>query len=226
MTRLLSALVIWTLLLTATATGQAVAADFQTLVQQLGARDFAAKIGAVEELASTGDPGAVPVLEAMLASQLAVRRDDSRVVIMEQRGRALILMDPLTRAELGEADRREIDAVTINNRLRGVLRGALGGLTLLSPDADTRRAAADAVFKSRDAGLQPILEKAYERETDSGAQNRMKRALSAIRAGSAEAAEQRIAAVRELAGFPDPEVRSLLASVAGADRDAGVRDAA
>ena len=222
----LAALVIWMLLLTATATGQAVAADLEALVQHLGAGDFASKVNAVEEIAATGDPRAVPVLEAMLASQLATRRQDGRVVIVEQRGRALVLKDPLTLAEIGETDRPEIDPVTINNRLRGELRGALGGLTLLSPDAAVRRQAADAVFKTRDAGLLPTLEKAYERETDAGAQKRMERALAAIRAGSAGTAEQRLAALDQLAGFPDPEVRSLLANVAGADQDAGVRDAA
>ena len=47
----------------------------------------------------------------------------------------LLLTDPLTGAELGEADKAAVDPITVNNRLRGVLRGALGGLTLLSPDA-------------------------------------------------------------------------------------------
>ena len=51
------------------------------LVQQLAASDFAAKIAAVGALAATGDPRAVPVLEAMLAGRLAVRRADGRVVI-------------------------------------------------------------------------------------------------------------------------------------------------
>ncbi len=222
----LAAVAMWVLLLVTAAPGESSAADLQTLVQHLGAGDFAAKIDAVKEIAETGDPRSVPVLEAMLAGQLATRRKDDRVVMVEQRGRALVVKDPLTLAEIGETDRAEIDPVSINNRLRGELRGALGGLTLLSPDAAVRRQAADAVFKTRDAGLLPILEKAYERETEAFAQNRMERALAAIRAGAAGTAEQRLAAVDRLAGFPDPEVRSLLASVAGSDRDAGVRAAA
>ena len=221
--RYLAAVAIWTLLLSAAAPGQSSAADLQTLVQQLGGKDFNAKIAAVEQVAATGDPRAVPILDAMLTGQLAVRRADGRLVITEQRGRALILKDPLTSAEIGEADRASIDAITLNNRLRGVLRGALGGLTLLSPDAGKRREAADAVFKTRDAGLLPLLEKAYQRETDEGVHGRMARAIAAIRAVSAEMPEQRLNAIGELAGFPDPEVRSLLASVATADEDAAVR---
>jgi urea transport system permease protein len=222
----LAALAIWTLLVAAAAPGQTLAADLDALIPQLGDKDFAAKVAAVEQVAATGDPRAVPVLEAMLASQLAVSRTDGRVVITEQRGRALLLRDPLSLAEIDEADRADITPVTINNRLRGVLRGALGGLTLLSPDTHTRREAADAVFKTRDAAVLPLLQKAYERETDGGVQDRMARALAAMRAGSAEMPEQRVAAIGELAGFPDPEVRSLLASVANADQDADVRTAA
>jgi urea transport system permease protein len=226
MARLRAALAIWVLLLAAAAPGQALTADLNALVQQLGDKDFTAKIAAVEQVAATGDARAVPVLEAMLASQLAVRRADGRVVITEQRGRTLVVKDPLTLAEIGEADRASIDAVTVNNRLRGVLRGALGGLTLLNPDAAKRREAADAVFKTRDATLLPLLEKAHGRETDAGVQRRMARALAATRAAAADMAEQRKAAIGDLAAFPDPEVRSLLANVAGADADAGVREAA
>jgi urea transport system permease protein len=220
-----AALAIWALLVAATFPAQTLAADLEVLIPRLGDKDFAAKVAAVEQIAATGDPRAVPVLKAMLASQLAVS-PDGRIVVSEQRGRALLLRDPLSLAEIGEADRATITPVIINNRLRGVLRGALGGLTLLGPDARTRREAADAVFKTRDAAVLPLLEKAYERETDQGVHDRMARALAAIRAGSAEISEQRLDAIGELAGFPDPEVRSLLASVANADQDAGVRAAA
>jgi urea transport system permease protein len=204
----------------------AFAADLETLVQQLGDKDFAAKIEAVEHIAASGDPRAVPVLEAMLASQLAVRSATGQVVITQARGRVLMLTDPLSRAEIGEASKAEIDPVIINNRLRGVLRGALGGLTLLSPDSAKRREAADAVFKTRDPTLLPLVEKAYDRETDAGVHSRMARALAATRAAAADTLERRLSSIEDLAGFPDPEVRSLLANVAATDADAGVREAA
>jgi urea transport system permease protein len=200
--------------------------DLEPLIRQLGAGDFAAKIETVEHIAATGDARVVPVLEAMLASRLAVRPATGQVMITETRGRVLVLKDPLSLAEIGEASRADIDPVIVNNRLRGVLRGALGGLTLLSPDSAKRREAADAVFKTRDPTLLPLLEKAYERETDSGVHDRMARALAATRAAAAATPEHRLAAIGDLAGFFDPDVRSLLATIAGGDADAGVREAA
>jgi urea transport system permease protein len=200
--------------------------DLPVLVQQLGGKDFAAKIAAVEHIAATADPRAVAVLEAMLAGDLGVRRSDGQVVISEARGQALLLADPVTGAELGEVDRTAVDPISVNNRLRGVLRGALGALTLISPDPDKRREAADAVFKTRDATLLPLLEQAATKEPDAGVRARMVRALAATRTGAGEAVDQRVAAVDILEGFADPDVRSLLASIAAGDPEPPVRDAA
>ncbi|MBK8174707.1 MAG: urea ABC transporter permease subunit UrtB [Rhodospirillales bacterium] len=222
--RLLSA--VFAAFLIALAATPADADDVEQLVQALGDRNFSTKITAVGDLAATGDPRAVPVLDAMLAGDLAVRSSDSKVVIIEHSGRTMIVRDPLTLAEIGEAQPADIDAITVNNRLRGVLRGALGGLTLLSPDADRRRAAADAVFKTADATLLPLLEKAQARETDTGVRERMDRALAAMRVSTATGVDQRLAAIATLRGFPDPDVRSLLANIAASDTDPAVHKAA
>ena len=80
-------MVIWTLLLAVAAPGQVLAGDLEPLIRQLGAGDFAAKIETVEHIAATGDARVVPVLEAMLASRLAVRPATGQVMITETRGR-------------------------------------------------------------------------------------------------------------------------------------------
>lgn len=199
------------------------AQELAPLVQELAVGDFAAKIAAVETLAATADPSVVPVLDAMLAGRLGVRTADGRVVIIEPRGQVLMLKDPLSGAEVGEGEKTAVNPVTVNNRLRGALRGALGGLTLLSPDPQRRREAADAVFRTRDIALLPLLVKAEARETDGSVRTRMQRALAAVRAqGAGEPADRR-EAVASLAGFADPEVRALLGSIAAADADPAVR---
>jgi len=66
----------------------------------------------------------------------------------------------------------------LNNRVRGIIEGVIGSLTLLSPDPAKRLAAAQAVFKSRDATALPTLEQAIAKETNS----RIKRALIEARA--------------------------------------------
>lgn len=200
--------------------------DLAPLIRQLNDRNFSAKITAVEQLAATGDQRAVPVLEAMVDGRLATWGSEERIVIVEPSGRTLLFKDPLTLAEVGEGKGSDVDKIIVNNRLRGVIRNALGGLTLLSPEAQARRDAADAVFRGRDASLLPLLEKAYQRETDAGVRERMQRALYGARAGAAPSPAERAAAATALGDFADPEVRSLLSGIAASDPDESVRDAA
>jgi urea transport system permease protein len=201
-------------------------ADLNELVQRLGSGSFADKLEAVGVLAATGDERAVAVLEAMLEGKLQFRSESGQVVIAEQSGAAFILRDPLSLAEIAQVDRAAFEPVTVNNRLRGALRGALGGLTLLSEDPARRAAAADAVFRTRDRELLPIMEKALKRETEERVRLRLERAVAATRATAPLDGTARMAAVRELGRFADPDVRSLLASLSATDPDPDVSKAA
>ncbi len=72
----------------------------------------------------------------------------------------------------------DLDKVRINNRLRGAIDAALGGLRLQAANPDRRFEAAQAVFKSREQSALPALEAALAKETDP----RIKRALTEARA--------------------------------------------
>jgi len=87
----------------------------------------------------------------------------------------------------------DLDNVRINNRLRGALDAALGGLTLLASDPEARFEAAQAVFKSRAASALPTLETAIAKEQNA----RVKRALTEARASAPvmKAATTAIAAI-------------------------------
>ncbi len=168
------------------AAGAAMADDLAALVDRLGGNDFAAKAKAIDAIAASGDERAERVLAAMLAGDLQARRDDGRMVIAERKGQVFVLRDPLSGAEIGEAKRTELRQATINNRLRAQLRGALGALTLLSPDAGKRATAADAVFTTRDGELLPVLDKALARESEGRVRARLERAAAATRLVAAE----------------------------------------
>ena len=60
----------------------------------------------------------------------------------------------------------DLDTVRLNNRLRGIIDAAIGGLTLLSTDPAKRLDAAEAVFKSRQASTLPTVEAAIAKEQD------------------------------------------------------------
>ena len=90
----------------------------------------------------------------------------------------------------------DLDTVNINNRLRGAIDAALGGLTLLSADPAKRFDAAEAVFKSRQASVLPTLESALAKEQDSRVKRAMLQARAAIVPAPADAsAADKLAAV-------------------------------
>lgn len=192
---------------------------FAGLVEQLAARKFADKVAAVEALARSGDDRAGGVLRAMLDGRLYRVKADGRVVYADRIDGGYRLTDPLTGAAAGEAGRRGVKKVKANNRLRGVLRGALGGLTLRHPDPARRIAAADALFKAPAADMLPLLETALAAEADEDAAVRLRRALAGGRLAAAADTETRVAALGVLAGFVDGEVRARVAGVLVTDAD-------
>ena len=227
---LLARLVVWVVLLLAPQVGSAAdlpAADMPALVQQLGGKDFAAKIAAVEQIAATADPRAVAVLEAMLAGQLAVRRDDGRVVISETRGAGP--------AADGSADRRRTrrgrpDGGGSDHRQQPAARRAARCARCADP-AQPRSGQAPRRPPMRCSG--PAMRRCCRCSSrprprsptpacERGWSGRWRRPAPA----PAPAAEQRLAAVDTLEGFADPDVRSLLASVAAGDPEPAVRAAA
>ncbi|MGP1396231.1 MAG: urea ABC transporter permease subunit UrtB [Inquilinaceae bacterium] len=200
------------------ASPRAVAQTFDERVAALAEGSFADKAKAVEDLAATGDERAGPVLQALLDGDLYVRKEDGMVVVGRRADGLYALRDPVAGADLDPVGSRDVEKIRINNRLRGAIRGALGGLTLLNADPDRRRAAADAVFVAAAPDMLPILEDALAREQDPGARRAMERARGAVLLAVAETPEQRLAAVTALSAFYDPAVKSLLQ---GARNDLG-----
>ena len=203
------------------------AADVDADVAALGDAGFTEKIALVGSLAASGDARVLPVLQALLEGDLYTRKSDDAVVVATKQGDVFVLTDPLTGAELGEAGKRDIKKVRVNNKLRGAIRGAMGGLTLLSDDPATRLTAARAVFKSRDLALVPILESAIARETEAKIHREMRLALAATQLAGARELAPRLAALEVLAEAPTPDVRALVSTYAAAtEPDADLRAAA
>jgi len=182
-----------------------------------GKKKSKAKIAAVEKLAASGHPRAVAVLRAFLEGRLYIQKKGGKPAIVKKSGRDFETFDPESGDPLGVAPKKSLKKVRINNRLRKVVKGALGGLTLLSPYREKRAEAAKAVFKDRQAAMLPMLEKALAKETDTTARNEMTRALAAIQATRLKDTERRVAALEVLATYTDQDVRALVAGLLTTD---------
>ncbi len=219
--------------LASTAAAETDDATLAKLITNLGQKSYAQKAKAIDALAATADPRVVAVLEAMLARELYRRKDDGSVLIGAKEDGKFVVRHPISGAVISAIQKSKLKSVRINNRLRKILRGAIGGLSLQHKDPEKRAAAADAVFKSRALAMAEPLALALRTEPDESVKARMTRALAAVDLVHSADSGKRLDALKTLGTFSDPEIRNLLntllvqkADGTFAEPDAALRDAA
>ena len=121
---------------------------------------------------------------------------------------------PATGAPIAGEAPADLDNVRLNNRMRGAIDAALGGLTLLASDPKARYDAAQAVFKSREQNVLPTLEAAIAKEQDPGVKRMMTEARAAIILSDDKASdEDKLAAVDIIRQRGDQDALGLLSSL-------------
>src|SRR5580698_1622283 len=133
------------------------AGPYEDALSHFVADDFDETTQGINEIAASGNPLAVPVIQAMQDGRLFFSAEAKTVLYKDQDDR---LFDAATGAAFNGAAPGDLAPVQINNRLRRMLSAALGALTLMAPDPAKRLEAAQAVFKSRDDAALPALEQA------------------------------------------------------------------
>ncbi len=180
-------------------------------IEKFLADSFPDTDAAIGVVVSSGAPQAAAILEALGDRRLFFSAAAKSVFLKDAAGKNL---DARTGTALA-TEPADAQLVRVNNRLRGTLAAALGGLSLQSPDPAKRLSAADSVFKSRDAASLPAVDAALAAEKVPA----VKRAFAAARAAvlladpSADRAQQ-VAAVATLAERGDQDAMALLRGVA------------
>jgi urea transport system permease protein len=187
------------------------AASLDEALAHFTADDFSETSAGIGAVALSGDPRAETIIRALQDGRLMFSAESKAVYVKDETGK-------LTNAATGESIAgdapADLDNVRINNRLRGAIDAALGGLTLLAGDPGTRFEAAQAVFKSRAANALPTLETALAKEQDP----RVKRALAEARAavilaGDKGSDDEKLAAVDIARQRGDQDALALLSSL-------------
>lgn len=184
--------------------------DFAAQVQALDGKSFSKKIKAVKVLAGSNHERAVVVLSAMKNGLLFRMKSDKTLVLGEKKNSVYVIENAVTGADLGQVAKRDLKKIRMNNKVRGVIKGVLGGMTLLSKDFDTRKKAVDAVFVSRGESVLPILSQAIEREEEGSLKSRMLLTKAAIELETSKDEAVLSQALVVLQETPIPDVRSIL----------------
>ena len=196
-------------------------AALRDLINGLGEGNYARTEAQVNAIAATGDSAAVPALEALAAGNLYVRKADGLVFIAREAGGRFTLIDPITGEIAGEEPKGGLEKIKVNNKLRRVIRAALGGLTLMSDDAATRRAAAEAMFQSRDPESIPLIDQALAQETDPGIATLMREARAAAVLNSDASDAEKIEAIATLKQRGGRDALALLTPLVTAEGPVG-----
>lgn len=203
----------------------AAAGDLQPLLSDLKTGSTSKKINIIKAIAASGHERAAKVLEAYLEGDLFKKKDSGEVFIALRKGSQYELIQPETGELTGRVAKNEISKIRVNNRLRGVIRAALGGLQLFHPDRNLRLKAAGAMFKARKADDRETLQKAVGKEQDADVKLVLQQALAAIDL-SIGTKQQQLAAISVIEERGDTEALALLKREANRDIDAEVKKAA
>ena len=199
------------------------AASLDDAVSRFTADDFGETSKAIGEVVASGDPRAETIIRALQDGHLMFSAEKKAVYIQDDDSK---LFDAVSGQAVPGDPPDDLDNVHINNRLRGAIDAALGGLTLLASDPDRRLDAAQAVFKSRDVSAMPALEKAIAAETNARTKRALEQARAAIILVSGQSNDDdKIAAISVIEERGDQDALGLLASLP-ADTSAPVAKAA
>jgi len=189
----------------------AYAAGLDEALAHFTADDFSETSAGISAVAASGDPRAETIIRALQDGRLMYSAESKAVYIKDESGK-------LTNAASGEPipgdAPTDLDNVRVNNRLRGAIEAALGGMTLLASDPARRFEAAQAVFKSRDASALPTLETALAKEQDPQVKQALAEARAAVILSDDKASDDdKIAAVDIVRQRGDQEALGLLSSL-------------
>ncbi len=164
----------------------------------------------VAELAASGNPRAVAIIQALNNNTLFM--NDDNVLFIQTSDKAFVNAATGTPAPGLTAD--SLTQVFADLRARAVIDKVLGQLQLFSPDAAIRLHAADALFQSHDTAALPTIDRALASETDATVRTSLKQAqAAALLFSKAAGIKQQLAAVATLRARGDLDSRALLASL-------------
>src|SRR5689334_18172086 len=192
--------------------GSATAQSYDEALTKFTTDSYSDTDAGITGVATSGNPLAAQVIEALQDGRLLFSADDKKVFIRDRSG---AILDAST-GKAAAGTPANLKPVRVNNRLRRSIEAALGGLTLLSPDPSRRYEAAQAVFKSKDPAALPALDTAIGRETDARVKRALQEARAAVILTMPDVKEpDKVAAIGIIRDRGDQDSRGLLAALPG-----------
>jgi len=183
--------------------------DFSQLLTQITQKKYKAKTAAIIQLTKADIPDKVRILNALLEGEIFYRKSDKTVFYLRKEEGAYLLENVLSSEKIKIEKKRGYKKVTINNKLRRLLRASIAELQLGHIDVDIRKAAVKAFMKNLSADNIAILEKYNQQETSPDVKELFELAITI---GELRSDDEKVvlAAISRLDGKLEPMVRNTL----------------
>jgi urea transport system permease protein len=172
------------------------------MLKPLAGDDPDARIEAVVKIAALANEDAAKVLQALKNDTLFALPDGKIFIVEDDKA-----FDPVT-GQTGAVP-EGADGITVNNRLRAAVEGALSGLKLFSRERKLRLAAALELQKTNDPAQVPLIQKAFEKENDAAIKAVLQLLISTANLQAPDPALRK-SAVIGLAGSTNAKLKPLL----------------
>ncbi|MCG8080150.1 MAG: urea ABC transporter permease subunit UrtB, partial [Candidatus Thiodiazotropha taylori] len=162
-----------------------------------------------ELLAESASPQAQSILIALLERRLFKLKKTKQLVIAEKQGKTYKIQQAVSLEELGEVKKRALKKISLNNKMRTLIRSALASFDLKNPDREKRLAAVKQILDKADLEKAKIIRPILAQEQDEEIAESMS-IIIALSDLSSDDAKQRNSAVTLLSGNIHPSVRNAL----------------
>lgn len=180
--------------------------------QLLQSKKFSDKAQAIERLVADGSPQARQMLQALLDSRLFYVKKTGQIVFADQQDGGYRITQVDDGEPLGLVKKRQVRKISLNNKLRREIRGALAVMDLRDPDAGKRLEAVNQMLDRPEAGHGELLRPLLQSERDGRVREAMGIVLALADLQQPDRQRQ-IAAVEALDGSIHPAVRNTLQRV-------------
>jgi len=182
---------------------------FEYALNNLNQKSFIKKAKALQTFSQLNDARVLPVLSALLDNKLYYIKKTKQVGYAKKEEASYTLRSPVDATIIGNYKKRKIKKVSLNNKLRTTIRQTIAGIQLFSDDKNVRLTAASNIIKKPTNNLINTLDTAINAENDQTVLAELIKAKAVIDISSPSEVI-RLAAVIQLKGSLEPEIRSLL----------------
>ena len=208
-----------------TSASQLPAADaFTQAVMGLQSRSFDDKAKAIEQLTVLEDARALPLFQALLAGDLFYQREQHYVVILSSSETGHSAVDAIGGTTSSNVDKAAYKKITINNKLRGQLRGSIAQLHMSHTDPAVRLSAAQELLTQMDSDRLAQMQNRLPLETDAAVREVLLTGIAMAQIDSDDA-QQRLTAIQLLGKSNHPEAKQRLLTLVSKDGDGKFQEA-